>query len=286
MVDARPCPVCAATVAEVELLVEDQHTGTGTWPILSCGGCGVFFTGGVDVDPQQIYPDGYDPYEAVAATPWALVTEYLARRSPRIRPLVAMAAAGPLLDVGCGSGLGLRHLRGEGTSAYGVDVTVSALRRAPRGTVSVADFMALPFKDATFAGLNLHHVLEHTDEPVRLLRELSRVLRNDGLMRVAVPVVASLWPRRADARHHAWEVPRHRVHFTPETFTRTVSMAGLRVARTRHYPEPGIRLLSHPATSRQPAARLARRTLATSAEVVGLLRYRQTVVLEAIVRKD
>jgi SAM-dependent methyltransferase len=70
------------------------------------------------------------------------------------------------------------------------------LRRWPRNhpslTVSVIDDV-LPFPDLTFDRILLVHELESTDNSRRLLRELWRVLKDDGRLLVVVPNRTGGW---------------------------------------------------------------------------------------------
>ena len=100
-----------------------------------------------------------------------------------------------VLDVGCGPGnitidLARRVPAGHVT---GVDVAEAAIELAtnhtPREGVENVDFVVgdgyhLDFADGTFDVAYAHQVLQHTSDPVAVLREVRRVLRADGLLAV------------------------------------------------------------------------------------------------------
>lgn len=92
---------------------------------------------------------------------------------------------GRTLDVGCGIGDFLRYYK----VAIGVDinpVTVAFCRdnglNAKQMTPDV-----LPFDEASFESVMLDNVLEHLSEPEALLREIYRVVVQDGTLVVGVP---------------------------------------------------------------------------------------------------
>ncbi len=96
------------------------------------------------------------------------------------------------LDFGCGDGRFLSLLDGKGIARLvGVDVSREAASRAAALTgleihhIGQAD--RLPFADATFSSITLLDVLEHVDEQEPLLRELHRVMQDDGTLIVTVP---------------------------------------------------------------------------------------------------
>ncbi len=97
------------------------------------------------------------------------------------------------LDFGCGNG---RFLQGLGNKSIGrlvgVDGSEDAVRlareRLPGLEVQhLRQTVRLPFADNAFSSVSLMDVLEHVDEQDTLLRELGRVLRDDGMLIVTVP---------------------------------------------------------------------------------------------------
>ena len=86
---------------------------------------------------------------------------------------------GLLLDIGCGS-FTQKHTFGPDVSYIGLDVSERA--RDVRG-----DAHCLPFADASVDWVLLVGVLEHVDDPDRVLAEARRVLKPGGFGYVAVP---------------------------------------------------------------------------------------------------
>ncbi len=83
---------------------------------------------------------------------------------------------GCILDIGCGDGLlgSLVQMAKPDTSVTGIDVLV---RREATIPVQRFDGRKLPFADRACDAVMLIDVLHHTDEPIPLLREASRVAR-------------------------------------------------------------------------------------------------------------
>jgi len=63
------------------------------------------------------------------------------------------------------------------------------------GCAVVGDETELPFPDRAFDRVLLVHALEWTENPRGLVREIWRVLADDGRLVVAVPNRRSIWPR-------------------------------------------------------------------------------------------
>ena len=141
-----------------------------------------------------------------------------------------------LLDVGCGGAW-----LGDHFSDYtGVDVSpeaVEAARSRGREVVLVEADGALPFDDASFDGVVLKDVLEHVPDPVAVVREARRVLRDGGRVFASSP----------DAQRWVWDDYTHRRPFTRKSFRLlfedqglNVETVELRVRHARHRDRVGL----------------------------------------------
>lgn len=85
--------------------------------------------------------------------PWDCVVSFIFRNAPRNRPRSEVT----VLEVGCGTGPNLWFAAREGFRVIGVDGSASAIATAQQrfrddglsGDLRVADFVALPFEDAS-----------------------------------------------------------------------------------------------------------------------------------------
>lgn len=95
-----------------------------------------------------------------------------------------------VLEVGCGDGSIWRQNTERIPDGWRLTLTdmspgmVEAAREAlgDRATYAVADVQELPFDDESFDAAVANHVLFHVSDRQRALRELSRVLRPDGVL--------------------------------------------------------------------------------------------------------
>jgi 2-polyprenyl-3-methyl-5-hydroxy-6-metoxy-1,4-benzoquinol methylase len=96
---------------------------------------------------------------------------------------------GLLLDVGCGVGQVVQALKNQGFCAHGIDVSETSieLARIYSETCQVYDGHQIPFPNETFQAVGAFNVLEHVEDPVSFLDEMSRVLRPGGRMIVSSP---------------------------------------------------------------------------------------------------
>lgn len=136
------------------------------------------------------------------------------------------------LEVGCGDGALLCELRrrGFGGRLEGAEIARAAVEIA-RGrpeieAVALYDGERLPMADGAYDLGVLSHVLEHVNDPARLLAEVARVCRT---VVVEVPLEDNLSARRERKREHADEVG-HLQRLSRTAMRAIVASAGLRVA--------------------------------------------------------
>lgn len=91
---------------------------------------------------------------------------------------------GKLLDLGCGIGHSYHLLAPRET--IGVDISEEALHGQMRETV-VADMRALPFAADEFDSVLSVQSLEHVPDPERVVAEVARVLKGDGVAMFVTP---------------------------------------------------------------------------------------------------
>ena len=151
-----------------------------------------------------------------------LIVTVLRRVLPR-RPL-------RLLDIGCGTGNVLATLEQFG-EAVGMDtsdellgVARTAGLDARKGSLPDDLVVAPGWADVVL----LLDVIEHLDDDLAGLRAARRVLRDDGLLVVAVPAYPSLWSGHDVALGH-------RRRYTRSALRRVVETAGYRVQYVSYF---------------------------------------------------
>lgn len=114
-----------------------------------------------------------------------------------------------VLDVGCNSGEFMKRLLAgrKNVTVKGVDVSENAVKIAREKGLDVVlgDGESLPYADATFDFVVLMEVLVHVHDPKKMLAEIRRVLKPNGVLLGSCPhknLEMNVWD---DARlHHAY----------------------------------------------------------------------------------
>jgi 2-polyprenyl-6-hydroxyphenyl methylase / 3-demethylubiquinone-9 3-methyltransferase len=91
------------------------------------------------------------------------------------------------LDVGCGAGFLGNKMAAAGFKVTGLDISAESIQVAKdyddtkTAKYLVGDAYQLPFEDKSFDVVSAMDFLEHVEDPARSIREISRVLKPNGL---------------------------------------------------------------------------------------------------------
>ncbi|HEY2544759.1 MAG TPA: class I SAM-dependent methyltransferase [Candidatus Acidoferrum sp.] len=143
----------------------------------------------------------------------------------------------PVLDLGCAKGA---YLRQFSQGSIGVDVSNPNLERCEElGLQVVAADLNCPllFSSGSFPVIFCSHVLEHVDAPIALLRECRRILPEQGLLLLGLPIETSL-VNRIRGQRYFYHHPGHLYSFSLENIDVLLKKTGFEVLRL--YFEPRI----------------------------------------------
>ena len=121
---------------------------------------------------------------------WAELLAAAGYRKMIGRGLSALRDAGPVLDVGCGTGEAIAILRRErpGTCMLGCELSPELLpqvrARYPRAHLFAADAEQLAVRSGSCAAALSFGVLAHLADPAAALRELARTVRPGGMIAI------------------------------------------------------------------------------------------------------
>ena len=101
-----------------------------------------------------------------------------------------------ILDAGCGTSFLSKNISNAINNIYNVDncpISLDYSRKRGMPNVINADLNSLPFADGVFDVGICMDVIEHNQDDQRLVDELARVIKKDGVLIAAVPAMRSLW---------------------------------------------------------------------------------------------
>ncbi len=146
--------------------------------------------------------------------------------------------AGKILDIGCGTGEFLFRMASEGWDTKGLEPDVKARELAiETHKLDVSEPSEL-FEQAAdqFDAISMWHVLEHIHDLHPYMKQIHKIIRDDGALFVAVPNTTSHDARIYKSKWAAYDVPRHLYHFSPEAMKALLDIHGFRLKKMRRMP--------------------------------------------------
>jgi 2-polyprenyl-3-methyl-5-hydroxy-6-metoxy-1,4-benzoquinol methylase len=202
--------------------------------IVDCVDCGLRFRSPREDDAtiallyERVEDTVYLEHERARRLTFARAADGLARIVP---------TRGPLLEVGCYTGVFLDVAATRGWDVVGVEPSAWAAEiarnRGHEVHTGTIDTVRLP--EGRFAVVALWDVLEHLGDPVRELRAAWRLARDDGWLVLSTVRIDS-WPARLLRARWPWYMRMHLCYFTRATLARTLAHAGWQVVAMHGYP--------------------------------------------------
>lgn len=214
------CPVCEQEKFKVALECPDYFLSKEIFPVTECEHCGMLFTN-PRPEPEKIgayYKS--EEYISHSNTRKGLISQIYHRvRRHNFKQkfkLISQESKGSnILDVGCATGGFLSFFKQKGWTVTGVEPDPEARNFAiQQEGLQVFDEKELDhLPEKSFDVITLWHVLEHVPNPQQRLNQLKNLLKDDGLLVIAIPN-----PGCFDAQHYGtfwagYDVPRHLLHF-------------------------------------------------------------------------
>jgi SAM-dependent methyltransferase len=157
---------------------------------------------------------------------WRLVLPYLADRRT--------------LDIGCANGLYFRYLRKDSVGIEQIPELVSNGRANGLSIIEGDISKTHTIGDKEFDAVLYSHVMEHVDCPIGTLKEINRVLRQNGRIVLGLPIERSIY---RDMLHMDYFNGTHIYAFTIRNATKLLNETGFKVVRViYHLPKCRSRL--------------------------------------------
>jgi 2-polyprenyl-3-methyl-5-hydroxy-6-metoxy-1,4-benzoquinol methylase len=197
--------------------------------LLQCAVCGLIMDRAAFAPSvcEKIQKDWFDETRPQVNLNWT--THFEARKNRvicrRLLKTVGSFVGKRVLEVGVGSGSLLSMLRRFGASAEGCDIsplTCDRVERAHQIKMHACSIEQLPLAEPGFDLIVCNHVLEHTVDPVSMLRNIYSRLAMNGVLHLAVPN-ASCW----EAALPGWNSyePYHMIYYNRATLLRVLAVA-------------------------------------------------------------
>jgi SAM-dependent methyltransferase len=231
------CPLCNSNRTQTAL---DVLTELGDIrSIYECGDCYSRF-----VDPipsQKELQDIYDRYYIEAnncASKYASTLQNRSygrltfRRQWQIISGLVHKREGRILDYGCGGGHFLDNVNSR-WQRFGIELSEDARKVATqKGIRTFATLEEAAFLDGVFDVVVMFATIEHLPDPIEVVKELSRVLKSDGLFVIMTGDVTSLKARKKAEKWHMYLQPEHIYFFSAHFLDHLMDSLGFKKVKT------------------------------------------------------
>jgi 2-polyprenyl-3-methyl-5-hydroxy-6-metoxy-1,4-benzoquinol methylase len=240
---AAPCRVCGSTntvlwkprnlereLRPEDFRITDSHYGV-TLTLHKCADCSFIFADESEIGQLvELYEQLVDPSYEEGAENRLLQMRDLLRLGKSAQP-----NAGTLLEIGAGSGLLVAEAGRMGLAATGVEPSkslVAAARQINHVELIQGTFPHPLLEGRRFDLVFVVDVIEHVNDPVKLLADCAQALAPGGVLLVVTPDVSSLAARLLGQRWWHFRLA-HVGYFNATSMSKAAARAGLEIRATR-----------------------------------------------------
>ena len=219
-------PSAAYTISESELEKPDK--------IVRCLTCDLVYAV-PEVHVKEItrdYIDMEDPEYLKEAKGRLAQAEIILKRIAKFKK------TGKILDIGSGPGFFLDQAKREGWEVQGADLSRWSRDYAKEHfniDIYQGSLTDAHFPDRSFDVIVMNDVIEHLEDPKSVLKEIRRILKNDGVIYISTPDIKSFLSRFLRAKW--WGINKyHLFYFSKKTMERLFDEVGFKSLRYSSYP--------------------------------------------------
>lgn len=239
------CNLCQSSEIDKYVVFEDYR-------LMKCSSCGLLFTDQAFIQVKDMYSKDY--FDGVHGNFFADCKKGYESRIEKsqklqnfqrvLQKIKEVKPQGKFMDIGCATGVFLDMAQKEGYSVVGVDVSAFACQYASEnfGIKTLQGKLEdLHIEDKSFDIITMWDVVEHVPDPHTFLREVHRILKDDGIIFVLTINDSSLmgWMAEAIYLGSFKTIPiftrmihpiHHNFHFKEKHLLRYLDMNGFSLA--------------------------------------------------------
>jgi len=232
----RNCPLCGGTDYSA------IHKERGSIGIAKCK-CGLIYTNPMVKDAEKNYWGNEEAYYEESR----LIFENKAghHRDPNyledLKRIEDIKPEGNFLDIGTNMGFFLRHTRGKKWKVFGVEPSpaLSGMARKYFGLNVINSYLdEAGFPEDFFDIVTMTDVFEHIAEPDKMLKDIKRVLKQDGILFIKVPnanySLLKFWLSKLTGKTRDFDIfdsYEHLTHFTYNSLNNMLNIYGFKIKK-------------------------------------------------------
>ncbi|HRH47113.1 MAG TPA: class I SAM-dependent methyltransferase [Panacibacter sp.] len=234
----QQCPLCNSSNITEVLQAKDYTVSNEIFSIWHCTDCTGRFTQNIP-SPATIgayyqstsYISHSDTKKGFINSLYHIVRNYTLQSKRKLVQKISGLQKGALLDVGAGTGAFASKMQQAGWNVTGLEPDTIARENALKNHQLKLQTLDALFNlpASSFNVITMWHVLEHVHQLHDYINTFYNILKNDGVLIIAVPNYTSRDAAVYKEYWAAYDVPRHLYHFSPQSMQQLMQKHGFRV---------------------------------------------------------
>ncbi len=239
------CPICSNKKLTPFLVCKDYTVSGEKFEIMYCKQCNTGLTQRIP-DQESIgeyyksesYISHSDTKKGLINRLYHFARNFMLKSKHQLVGKATKLQQGTLLDIGSGTGYFLEMMKRKKWQVKGIEADEIARNFSQQqfGLEVLPPSQLSKLTDSQFDAITLWHVLEHLHDLNGTWQQFQRLLKNTGLLFIAVPNHKSY-----DAAHYqehwaAYDVPRHLWHFSPDSLATLAQNHGFQIIEKKIMP--------------------------------------------------
>jgi 2-polyprenyl-3-methyl-5-hydroxy-6-metoxy-1,4-benzoquinol methylase len=235
LITYRQCPICSSTQITAVLDAKDYTVSKNNFSIWHCQQCNGRFTQHVP-DAASIgayyqsadYISHSDTKKGLVNRLYHFVRSYTLQSKKNLVKEVSRRQNGVLLDVGAGTGAFAATMQQANWQVTGLEPDAIARENAMRNHGLPLESLSqlFSFTAQSFDVITMWHVLEHVHDLHPYIKTFQKILKQQGVLIIAVPNYTSYDATLYNSYWAAYDVPRHLYHFSPQSMQQLMAQHG------------------------------------------------------------
>ena len=218
------CPLCGGHSLKHAMTCTDHYASGEQFEVVRCVSCGFLFTQNAPVEAEigryydtPDYISHSNTQKGMMNRIYHRVRQWMLVRKAALVKRISKMEKGSLLDYGTGTGYFAHTMQECGWKVEAIEKNEKA-RAFAKETFNLevkAEEALLRYADHSFDVITLWHVMEHLEHLNEMWQTLHRLIKERGVLIVAVPNPTSYDAEKYREWWAAYDVPRHLWHFSP-----------------------------------------------------------------------
>ncbi len=242
MITYLHCPLCNDANILYQLTVKDYTVSRQDFEVWQCNNCTARFTQNV---PEQSAISLFyqsDNYISHSDTKKGLVNwlyHQVRRRTLQSKKSLITKTSqlqkGEILDIGCGTGAFLHTMQQSGWEISGIEPDENARIKAAQllNVPPQSPEVLFHLHSNSYDVITMWHVLEHVHNLHSYLSQVNDLLKENGVLFIAVPNYTSGDAALYKKYWAAYDVPRHLYHFSPQSMKQILQQHGMVIKKIK-----------------------------------------------------